>query len=109
MKLSSRPVLFISLLGAIFLIAQLAPQRVQQAFSLFESDTLGQSKHYTVASGAIHDGDSLTVKDGSREIKVVLCGLDAPELEQALGTQAAITCEDWSLKGKAASRSWPPG
>jgi hypothetical protein len=41
-----------------------------------------------VVAEAIHDGDSLTVKDGFREIKVVLCGLDAPGLEQALGTQS---------------------
>jgi micrococcal nuclease len=87
-KFSSRPGLLISLLGAIALIAQLSPQSVQQVFSLFQSDALGQSKHYTVVPEAFHDGDSFTVKDGSREIKVVLCGLDAPELEQALGTQA---------------------
>jgi micrococcal nuclease len=88
MKLSNRPSLLILLLGAIALIAQLSPQSAQPVFSLFESDELGQSKHYTVVPEAIHDGDSLTVKDGLREIKVVLCGLDAPELEQALGTQA---------------------
>jgi endonuclease YncB( thermonuclease family) len=95
MKRSSRPGLLILLLGAIALIAQLLPQSVQQIFSLFKSDALGQSKHYTVVPEAIHDGDSLTVKDGPREIKVVLCGLDAPELEQLLGTQARDHCADW--------------
>jgi micrococcal nuclease len=88
MKLSSRPGLLILLLGAIALIAQLFTESVQQAFLLFESDKISQSRHYTVVPEAIRDGDSLTVKDGPQEIKVVLCGLDAPELEQTLGTQA---------------------
>jgi micrococcal nuclease len=100
MKLSSRPGLLISLLGVIALIAQLSPQSVQQVFSLFKSDALGQSKHYTVVPEAIHDGDSLTVKDGPREIKVVLCGLDAPELEQALGTQARDRLRGLVAQGK---------
>jgi micrococcal nuclease len=100
MKLSSRPGLLFSLLGAIALIAQLSPQSVQQVLSLLESDELGQSKHYTVMPEAIHDGDSLTVKDGPREIKVVLCGLDAPELEQALGTQARDRLRGMVAQGK---------
>jgi endonuclease YncB( thermonuclease family) len=100
MKLFRRPGLLISLLGAIALIAQLSPQSVQQVFSLFESEELGQSKHYTVVPEAIHDGDSLTVKDGPREIKVVLCGLDAPELEQALGTQARDRLRGLVAQGK---------
>jgi hypothetical protein len=62
MKLSSRSGLLILLLGAIALIAQLSPQNVQQIFSLFESDALGQSKHYTLVPEAIHEGDSLTVQ-----------------------------------------------
>jgi hypothetical protein len=66
MKLSSRPGLLILLLGAIALAAQLSPQSVQQVFSLFESHEIGQSKYYTVVPEAIHDGDSLTVKDGPR-------------------------------------------
>jgi micrococcal nuclease len=100
MKLSSRPGLLISLLGAIALITQLSPQSVPQVLSLFESDALGQSKHYTVVPEAIHDGDSLTVKNGPREIKVVLCGLDAPELEQALGTQARDHLRGLVAQGK---------
>jgi endonuclease YncB( thermonuclease family) len=100
MKLSSSLGLLILLLGAIALIAQLSPQSVQQVFSLFESDELGQSKHYTVVPEAIHDGDSLTVKDGPQEIKVVLCGLDAPELEQALGIQARDRLRGLVAQGK---------
>lgn len=100
MKLSSRPGLLFSLLGVIALIAQISPQSVPKALSLFESDATGQSKHYTVVPETIHDGDSLTVKDGPREIKVVLCGLDAPELEQALGIQARDRLRGLVAQGK---------
>ncbi len=34
---------------------------------------------------SIHDGDTFRVTDGIREIKIRLCGIDAPELEQPLG------------------------
>jgi endonuclease YncB( thermonuclease family) len=53
-----------------------------------------------VVPEAIHDVDSLTVKDGPQEIKVVLCGLDAPELEQALGIQARDRLQGLVAQGK---------
>ena len=34
---------------------------------------------YQLVPGSIYDGDTLRVTDGSQEIKVRLCGIDAPE------------------------------
>ncbi|MBD3887369.1 thermonuclease family protein [Phormidium tenue FACHB-886] len=35
--------------------------------------------------GSVYDGDTLRVTDGNQEIKVRLCGIDAPEHDQAMG------------------------
>ena len=36
----------------------------------------------------VHDGDTITVKQGWQKVKVRLCGIDAPELAQPLGMQS---------------------
>jgi micrococcal nuclease len=36
----------------------------------------------------VSDGDTLTVRQGSKEKKVRLCGVDAPEKSQPLGMEA---------------------
>jgi endonuclease YncB( thermonuclease family) len=38
--------------------------------------------------GSIHDGDTLRLTNGSREEKIRLCGIDAPELDQPGGIAA---------------------
>ena len=48
----------------------------------------GLSEHYELVPGSIYDGDTLRVSDGNRELKVRLCGIDAPEKDQALGTES---------------------
>jgi endonuclease YncB( thermonuclease family) len=88
------------LIGAITLTAKLSPQTIQRASSLIGINELGESKHYQIVAGSVHDGDSLRVNDGVREIKVVLCGLDAPELEQPLGTQARDHLQSLVAQGK---------
>lgn len=45
-----------------------------------------QSELVTVVN--VHDGDTLTVKQGWQKVKVRLCGIDAPELSQPLGMQS---------------------
>jgi endonuclease YncB( thermonuclease family) len=35
--------------------------------------------------GSVYDGDTLRVTDGFRETKIRLCGIDAPEHDQAMG------------------------
>ncbi len=44
-----------------------------------------QSKTYQLVAGSVHDGDTLRVTDGGEEIKIRLCGIDAPEIDQPLG------------------------
>jgi endonuclease YncB( thermonuclease family) len=36
----------------------------------------------------VYDGDTLTVRQNDQEVKVRLCGIDAPELKQPLGRQS---------------------
>lgn len=44
-----------------------------------------QSKTYQLVADSVHDGDTLRVSDGAKEIKIHLCGIDALEKEQAMG------------------------
>ena len=89
MKLASTAAIALLLSsGAIALTAIVFPQTMQQALSHLVASKAGESPYYQVIPGSVHDGDSLRVSDGRREIKVVLCGIDAPELEQSLGTQS---------------------
>lgn len=43
---------------------------------------------YQLVPGSIYDGDTLRITDGSQEIKVRLCGVDAPELDMPMGVEA---------------------
>ena len=43
---------------------------------------------YQVVAGSIYDGDTLRVERGGQELKVRLCGIDAPEIEQPMGIEA---------------------
>lgn len=36
----------------------------------------------------VHDGDTITVQQGWQKVRVRLCGIDAPELDQPLGVQS---------------------
>ena len=36
----------------------------------------------------VHDGDTITVKQGWQKVTVRLCGIDAPELDQPFGVQS---------------------
>jgi endonuclease YncB( thermonuclease family) len=44
-----------------------------------------QSTTMQLVPGSIYDGDTLRVRDGAQEIKIRLCGIDAPETEQEMG------------------------
>lgn len=43
------------------------------------------SQHLWLVPGSIYDGDTLRVTDGTKEIKLRLCGIDAPEKDQPMG------------------------
>jgi endonuclease YncB( thermonuclease family) len=46
------------------------------------------AEQWQVKPGSIHDGDTLRVVRGSEELKVRLCGIDAPEIRQPLGIES---------------------
>lgn len=43
---------------------------------------------YRLVPGSVYDGDTLRVTDGSQEIKIRLCGIDAPEKAQPMGVES---------------------
>ncbi len=43
------------------------------------------AEEYTVKPGSIYDGDTLRLVGNNEELKVRLCGIDAPEKEMPLG------------------------
>ena len=49
---------------------------------------VGESEQYQLVPGSIYDGDTLRVTDGSKEIKIRLCGIDALEKDQPMGIEA---------------------
>jgi endonuclease YncB( thermonuclease family) len=48
-----------------------------------KASPLGQVK-----PGSVHDGDTLRVVRGNEELKIRLCGIDAPEIKQTLGIES---------------------
>ncbi len=83
-------------LGAIAILTNLFPRVTDQAFEpIFEAarpdlvvDSGPTSEHYRIVEGSIYDGDTLRVTDGGQEIKIRLCGIDAPEKDQPMGIEA---------------------
>lgn len=43
---------------------------------------------YKLVPDSVYDGDTLHVTDGTQEIKIRFCGIDAPEKKQALGIES---------------------
>ncbi|MGC1307836.1 MAG: thermonuclease family protein [Phormidesmis sp.] len=62
----------------------LSPQTINKLADAVQPATQ-TSQHFELVSGSVHDGDTFRVSDGDRQIKVRLCGIDAPELEQDSG------------------------
>ena len=46
------------------------------------------SQYLWLVPGSIYDGDTLRVTDGTKETKLRLCGIDAPEIDQPMGVAA---------------------
>ena len=70
------------------LLSQLPPRTLSQWLSDGASSYSGTSERYTLVPGSIYDGDTFRVSDGSQELRIRLCGIDAPEADQALGTES---------------------
>ncbi len=48
----------------------------------------GSGEIYRLVPGSVYDGDTLRVTDGTQEIKIRLCGIDAPEKDQPMGVES---------------------
>jgi endonuclease YncB( thermonuclease family) len=46
------------------------------------------AQQWQIKPNSIHDGDTLRVVRGNEELKVRLCGIDAPELKMPLGIES---------------------
>ena len=63
-------------------------QAMDTAKTLTHEAAIPDSEYYQLVPGSIYDGDTLRVTDGLEELKLRLCGIDAPEKEQPLGLEA---------------------
>jgi endonuclease YncB( thermonuclease family) len=73
--------------SALLAAAYTRSQTTAPAFllpSLFSSN-VPDSEIWQIKEGSIYDGDTLRVVKGSEELKIRLCGIDAPEKKQELG------------------------
>ena len=55
------------------------------------SNTIPDSEVYRLGEDSVYDGDTLSVRrcgEQCEELKIRLCGIDAPEMEQPMGTEA---------------------
>ncbi|MDL5055410.1 thermonuclease family protein [Oscillatoria laete-virens NRMC-F 0139] len=46
------------------------------------------SERWLVVQGSVHDGDTLRVGRDGEQLRIRLCGIDAPELSQPMGEQS---------------------
>lgn len=88
-----RGVILILVIGAIFLGRHFAirfmPESVTDAMPRgFAADTLPDSELYYLVEGSVYDGDTLRVERNGEELKIRLCGIDAPETEQQFGIES---------------------
>lgn len=82
-------------IGAIATLTNLFPNQTYQALEpIFETvrpdlaSSSPTSEHYRIVEGSVYDGDTLRVTDGSKELKIRFCGIDAPETKQPMGIEA---------------------
>ena len=71
---------------------------IQKAISgVFFQDN--HAEEWKVKPGSIYDGDTLRLIDSDRELKIRLCGIDAPELKQPLGIESRNYLRSLIAKG----------
>ncbi|MDV3351408.1 thermonuclease family protein [Leptothoe sp. LEGE 181152] len=70
-------------------LAQYLPGVTVKAVNSAVTNVIPGEKHLSqtmwLVPGSIYDGDTLRVTDGTKEIKLRLCGVDAPEKDQPMG------------------------
>jgi endonuclease YncB( thermonuclease family) len=86
-KLFNQIALFIGLLLVSYpYLAKKISFLPQFSFNLPQTST--DAQEWTVKAGSIYDGDTLRLSGNDRELKVRLCGIDAPEKEMPLGVES---------------------
>ena len=80
---------FIPLVIVVGVVAIAPKLFTQQINAAIDAATDSQNTEwYRVVEGSIYDGDTLRVKRGGEELKIRLCGIDAPEIKQDGGIEA---------------------
>ena len=72
-------------MGVVAIAPKLFPQQIEAAI---DSAAGGQNTEwYQLVEGSVYDGDTLRVERGGQELKIRMCGIDSPELEQNMGIE----------------------
>lgn len=94
-KLRTRGLIPLLVIAAIAAATHLFPQATQQVIDtagvITHTDNFPDSEYWQLVEGIVYDGDTLRVKrceEQCEELKIRLCGKDAPEKDQALGIEA---------------------
>lgn len=73
-------------MGVVAIAPKLFPKQINAAI---DAAAGGQNTEwYQVVEGSIYDGDTLRVEREGQELKIRLCGIDAPEIKQAGGIES---------------------
>lgn len=75
--------------GAIAVGIRFIPKSVTETIpGLSNADTMPDSELYYLVEGSVYDGDTLRVQRNGKELKIRLCGIDAPEKDQVMGIES---------------------
>ena len=75
--------------GAIAVGIRVIPQSVTESRpGAIATDTKPDSELYYLVEDSVYDGDTLRVQRNGEELKIRLCGIDAPEKDQAFGVES---------------------
>lgn len=81
-------------IASVLIVYPFLSDRVSDKFSFLSQlwfkrpQTSRDATVWRVKPGSIYDGDTLRLIREDRELKIRLCGIDAPELKQKLGVEA---------------------
>ena len=94
-KLKTKGLIPVLAIGAIATLIRLFPQATQHIIATAGANapapSLPDSEYYWLVEGSVYDGDTLRVRrcgEHCEELKIRLCGIDAPEKNQAFGIEA---------------------
>lgn len=78
-------------------VCQYLPGATVKAVASVITNVILREKHLSqtmwLVPGSIYDGDMLRVERNGQELKIRLCGIDSPELEQPGGLRRGTICD----------------